>query len=157
MQLELPPLSQFLPSVWLLFTLGFVAAWGWSVWLLATGRSGVRLLPVWFWAVLLVIAPIVSVPLFLVFGASLSSSPSRRAAAIGAIAALVATVAVVAIQQIGIWDCRVASEDPLTRVCEMEPRSILLPVAFGILSAIAVGILVMRRQRPTPPPQPLAI
>jgi hypothetical protein len=153
MQLELPPFSQFSPSLLMLLALGFAAAWGWSLGLLATGSGGVRLLPVWLWAVLLLVAPVVSVPVFLLTGAPPMSPEARRAAVLAAIAALVVTVAVVAIQQIGILDCRVVHK---SQVCVMEPRSASLPVLFGVIAAIAVGTLVVRRRHPAPTPPPLA-
>ena len=150
MQLELPPFSQFSPSLFLLLALGFAAAWAWSLGLLATGSGGVRLLPVWLWGVLLLVAPVVSVPVFLLIGSPPNSAHARRAAALASITALVVTVAVVAIQQIGIMDCRIVHR---TGVCEMEPRSTMLPVALGILAAIVVGTFVARRHHPqTPPP-----
>ncbi len=61
--------------------------------------------------------------------------------------AVIVTAAVVAIQQIGILDCRTAP-DGLTEVCEMAPRSTMVPVAAGILTAIAVGGFVVLRRRP---------
>ena len=145
MQLELPPFSQFSPSLLMLLALGFAAAWAWSLGLLATGSGGVRLLPIWLWGALLLVAPVVSVPVFLLIGSPPDSAHARRAAALAAITALVVTAAVVAIQQIGIWDCRIVHR---TGVCEMEPRSTMLPVALGILAAIVVGTLVVRRPRP---------
>jgi hypothetical protein len=156
MQLELPPFSQFSPALLLLLALGWTAAWGCSLWLLATRSGGVRRLPVWLWAVLLVIAPIVTAPVFLLIGAPPISSRARRAAVIAVMAAVVITVVVVAIQQIGSLDCRIAPRDPLTQVCEMEPRSVALPVGSGVLAAIIVGTFVVRRRRPARTPQPLA-
>jgi hypothetical protein len=153
MQLELPPFSQFSPSLLILFALGFAAAWGWSLGLLATGAGGVRVLPTWLWAVLLLVAPVVSVPVFLLIGSPPTSARTGRAVCLAAITALVVTVAVVAIQQIGIWDCRIAHR---TRVCEMEPRSAMLPVVFGVLAAIVVGTFVVRRGHPERSPSPLA-
>jgi hypothetical protein len=153
-QIELPPFSQFWPSLLLLLTLGLTAAWGWSLWLLVTGWGRVRGLPAWLWAVLLIVVPIVTAPLFLLVGAPISSR-ARRAAAVAAAAALVVTVGVVAIQQIGIMDCRVA-HDRLTEVCVMEPRSDALPIVLGVLAAIIIGILVQRPWRTPRMPKPLA-
>jgi hypothetical protein len=153
MQLELPPFSQFSPSLLMLLALGFAAAWGWSLGLLATASGGVRLLPVWLWAVLLLVAPVVSVPVFLLIGSPPTSSRARLAAAVAAITALIVTAAVVGIQQIGILDCQIAHK---TRVCEMEPRSAMLPVALGVLAAIVVGTFVVRRPGPARTPPPLA-
>ena len=155
MQLQLPPFSRFEPALLLLLVLGVTAAWGWSFWLLATAPDGVRRLPVWLWAALLVIAPVITVPMFLLIGPSPISSRVRRAAAIAAMAAIIVTVVVVAIQQIGILDCRIAPGDPLTEVCEMEPRSTMLPVGSGVLAAIVVGTFVVRRRRPKRSPEPL--
>ncbi len=156
MQLELPPFSQFEPSLLLLLVVGWVAAWIWSVWLLATESEGVRFLPVWLWAVFLVLVPVVTAPVFLLIGAPLSSSRARRWAGIAAMTAVVVTVAVVGIQQIGILDCQVAAEDPLTRVCWMEPRSATLPVVLGLLAAIVVAAFEMRRRHTAGSPQALA-
>jgi hypothetical protein len=151
-QLELPPFSQFSPSLLLVLTLVWTAAWGWSLGLLATGSGGVRRLPVWLWTVLLVIAPVVTAPVFLLIGAPISSR-ARRAAVIAVMTAVVVTVVAVAIQQIGILDCRIAHR---SQVCEMEPRSVLLPVGLGFLAAIVVGTFLVRPRRPAGTPQPLA-
>ncbi len=156
MQLELPPFSQFVPSLLLLLTLGLAAAWIWSVWLLATGSDDVRFLSVWLWPVFLVLVPIVTPLVFLLIGAPVTSSRARHWAAIAAMTAVVVTVAVVAIQQIGILDCRVARRDPLTEVCEMAPRSTTLPVVLGLLAAMLVVAFAMRRGHPVQSPQPLA-
>jgi hypothetical protein len=156
MQLELPPFSQFEPSLLLLLVVGWVAAWIWSVWLLATEPEGVRFLPVWLWAVFLVLVPVVTAPVFLLIGAPLSSSGVRLWAAIAATTAVVVTVAVVGIQQIGIMDCRVAKEDRLTGVCEMAPRSTTLPVVLGLSAAILVVAFAMRRRHPAGSQQALA-
>ena len=154
MQLQLPPFSQFVPSLLLLLTVGWVVAWVWSVGLLATRSENVRGLPVWLWAVLLVLAP-VTAAVFLLVGAPVSRR-ARKGAAVAAMTAVLVTVGVVAIQQIGILDCRVARRDPLTEVCEMAPRSTTLPVALGVLAAIVVGAFVVRRRHPAGAPQPLA-
>jgi hypothetical protein len=156
MQLELPPFSQFVPSILMLLVIGWTTAWVWAVWLLATGSKSVRYLPVWLWAALLVLAPIVAAPAFLLIGAPLTSSRARREAAIAAVTAVVVTVTVVAIQQVGIWDCRIAREDPLTEVCEMAPRSTMLPVVLGVAAAIAVGVVLSLRRRHARTPQVLA-
>jgi hypothetical protein len=140
-QLELPPFSQFSSSLVLLLAVGLTAAWAWSLWLLVTGWGRLRGLPAWLWAVLLIFAPTVSTPAFLVIGAPTDSSRARRAAAIAALAGVVVTVVVVAIQQIGIMDCRGGVRGG---VCEMEPRSDSLPVVLGVLAAVIVGILVRR-------------
>jgi hypothetical protein len=156
MQLQLPPFSQFVPSLLLLLVLGWTAAWIWSVWLLATGSEGVRRLPVWLWAVFLVLVPVVTAPVFLLIGAPVNSSRARRWGAIAAMTAVVVTVAVVGIQQIGILDCRVAPKDRLTEVCTMAPRSATLPVLVGLSAAIVVVAFAMRRRHPARSPQPLA-
>ncbi len=152
MQLELPPFSQFTPSLLVLLTVLWVAAWGWSVLLLITRSNGVRGLSLWLWVVLLVFAPMVSAPVFLIGGAPISAQ-ARRAAVIAAATGVVITVTVVAMQQIGIMDCRVVHR---TQVCEMEPRSDVLPVAVGMAAAIGAGAFMMRRRHSTPMPQPLA-
>jgi hypothetical protein len=149
-QLELPPFSQFSPSLLLLLAVGLFAAWVWSFGLLMAGSSEVRRLPVWLWAVFLVVAPFVSGPLFLLFGAP---ARARRAAAVAVASAVVVTVGVIAIQQIGIWDCRTVRG---SGVCEMEPRSVLLPVAVGVWAGIVAAVLVGWRRRATPTPQPLS-
>lgn len=154
MQLELPPFSQFVPSLLLLLTLGWTAAWVWSVWLLATRSEDVVGPPVRLWAVLLVLAPVVTAPVFLLVGAPISTR-TRRGAVYAAVTAVAVTVGVVAIQQIGIWDCRSVRKDPLTEVCEMAPRSTTLPLALAVLSAIIVAALVIRRRNPAGAPQPL--
>jgi hypothetical protein len=156
MQLELPPFSQFEPSLLLLLVFGWAATWIWSVWLLATGWDDVRFLPVWLWAVFLVLVHVETAPMFLLIGAPVSSSRARRGAAIAAMTAVVVTVAVVAIQQIGIMDCRVAPKDRLTEVCEMAPRSATLPVVLGLLAAMLVVAFAMRRRHPARSPQALA-
>jgi hypothetical protein len=157
MQLELPPFSQFEPSLLLLLVFGWTAAWIWSVSLLATGSHGVRRLPAWLWAVLLVLVPVVTAPVFLLIGAPVNSSRARRWGAIAAMTAVVVTVAVVAIQQIGIMDCRVAPKDRLTQVCTMATRSATLPVLLGLSAAIVVvAFAFAMRGSPARSPQPLA-
>jgi hypothetical protein len=153
-QLELPPFSRFDPA--LIVLVGFIGAavWGWSVFVLATKPGSVRRLPVWVWAILLVIVPFVAAPTFLLIGAPKASSRARRAIAISAIAAVVVTTGAVAIQQIGIVDCRIAP-DRLTQVCEMEPRSTLLPVAIGVVAAIGIAAFILRPRRPSGRPEPL--
>jgi hypothetical protein len=141
-QLELPPFSQFTPSVLLLLGVGAVAAWGWSLGLLAGTPERARFLPVWLWAVLLVIVPGMSVPVFLLIGSPPIPRRTWRAIAMAVAAALVVTIGVVAIQQIGIMDCRVVRH---TGVCEMEPRSTWLPIGLGIAAAIFVGTLALVR------------
>ena len=145
-QLQLPPFSQFEPALLLVLTLVGAAAWGWSLFLLATAPADVKRLPVWLWAVLLVFVPFVAAPMFLLVGAPISSR-ARRAVAISAVTSVIVTTVVVAIQQIGILDCRTAP-DGLTGVCEMAPRSTMVPVAAGILTAIAVGGFVVLRRPP---------
>ena len=152
MQLELPPFSQFIPSLLMLLTVLWVAAWGWSVLLLITRANGVRGLSIWLWVALLVFAPMVSALVFLIGGAPISAR-ARRAAVVAAATAVVVTVAVVALQQISIMDCRVVRR---SQVCEMEPRSDVLPVAVGMSAAIGAGAFMMRRRPSTPTPQPLA-
>ena len=85
----MPPFSQFVPSLLLLLVLGWTAAWIWSVWLLATGWDEVRRLPVWVWAVFLVLVPVVTAPVFLLIGAPVTSSRARRWAGIAAMTAVV--------------------------------------------------------------------
>ncbi len=145
-QLQLPPFSQFEPPMLLVLTLVGAAGWGWSLYLLATAPANVKRLPVWLWAVLLVLVPVVTTPMFLLVGAPISSR-ARRVVAVSAVTAVLVTTVVVAIQQIGILDCRTAA-DGLTGVCEMEPRSTMLPVAAGILGAIVVGGFALLRRRP---------
>ena len=65
MQLQLPPFSQFEPALLVVLTIVGAAAWGWSLFLLATAPANVKRLPVWLWAVLLVLVPFVTAPLFL--------------------------------------------------------------------------------------------
>lgn len=156
MQLALPPFSQFQPALFLLLELGLTATFGCSLWLLlTTAPDRIRRLPYWLWLVLIVIVPVVAPAMFLLFGAPSSSARLRRAVALAAIGAVVVTVTVVAIQQIGIWNCRLAPGDPLTRVCELEPRSELVPVVSGVLAAILVGTAT-RRRRPGRSPHPAA-
>jgi hypothetical protein len=145
MQLELPAFSQFSPSLLLLLAFGVVAAWGWSLGLLASAPRSLRLLPAWAWAIALVVAPIVAVPLFLLFGVPPLSRRTWVAIEIAVVAAIATTVAVVAIEQIGIVDCRVVHA---SQVCEMEPRSALLPVGLGIAAAIFVGTIALERRHP---------
>ena len=146
-QLEPPPFSQFEPALLLLLTLVGSVAWGWSLFLLATASANVKRLPVWLWAVLLVIVPFVTTPVFLLVGAPISSK-ARRAVVVLAAAAVLVTTVVVAIQQIGIFHCWTTA-DGLTEMCEMEPRSTMVPVAAGILAAIAVGGgFALLRRRP---------
>ncbi len=78
-QLQLPPFSQFEPALLLVLTLVGAAAWGWSLFLLATAPANVKRLPVWLWAVVLVFVPFVAAPIFLLVGAPISSR-ARRAA-----------------------------------------------------------------------------
>jgi hypothetical protein len=157
-QLELPPFSQFSPSLMLWLTFGLTAAWAWSLWLLITGWDRLRGLPAWQWAVALIVAPIVSAPAFLVFGAPADSSRVRRVAATALLAGVVVTEVVVAIQQIGITDCQVVrvAHHGATGVCWMEARSDSLPVLLGILAAVIVGILVLRPWHTARSPEPLA-
>lgn len=156
MQLELPPFSAFVPPLLLMMVLGGTAAWGWSLGLLAMEPDGTRLLPAWLWTVLLVIAPIATVPVFLVIGAPPISSRVWRAVAAAATVAVIVTGLVVATQQIGILDCRTVARDPMTEVCEREPRSEVLPVGLGVVAAFVVGTLVGRRRGPGRAAQPSA-
>ena len=67
--------------------------------------------------------------------------------------AVVAAVVVVAIQQIGIMDCRIADHGR-TRVCEMEPRSMLLPLM--VAAAAFVGTIPFLRERRSTGPRSFA-
>ncbi len=151
MQLELPPWSQFQPMLLELVVYGWIAAWVWSLWLDATRSHEVKGLPAWAWALILVIAPLTA-PLFLALGAPISPRTLRKVALAAAIA-VVAAVVVVAIQQIGIMDCRIADHGR-TRVCEMEPRSMLLPLV--IAAAVFVGSIPFLRQRRSAAPRSFA-
>jgi hypothetical protein len=147
-QLELPPFNQFTPSLYLLLAIAGVAAWGWSLGLLAAAPARTRFLPAWVWGILLVLLPFVTVPVFLVAGGPSISRPTWRAIAMAVAAAILVTIGVVAVQQIGILDCRVVRH---SRVCEMEPRSLSLPIALGIGAAVSAGTLALaRRPRPRP-------
>ena len=144
MQLELPPFSQFSPTLLSLLVLGWAIGWAWSLFVCAARSDEVKHLPAWAWALMLLIAP-VTVPLFLAVGAPISQR-GGRAIGVAAVAAVVVAVGVVALQQIGIMDCRVVDHG-LTRVCEREPRSTLLPLALAIAAAALAGGAVMGRGR----------
>jgi len=72
---------------------------------------------------------------------------------VAAAIAVVAAVVVVAIQQIGIMDCRIADHGR-TRVCEMEPRSMLLPLV--IAAAVFDGAIPFLRERRSAAPRSFA-
>jgi hypothetical protein len=150
-QLELPPWSQFQPMLIELVVYGWIAAWVWSLWLDATRADKVKGLPAWAWALILVIVPL-AVPVFLAVGAPISARAVGKVVLAAAIA-VIAGVVVVAIQQIGILDCRIVDHGR-TRVCTMEPRSMLLPL---VISAIAfVGAIPFLRERRSAAPRSFA-
>jgi hypothetical protein len=146
-QLELPPWSQFQPLLLQLVVYGWIAAWVWSLWLDATRADEVKGLPAWAWALVLVLMPL-TVPLFLALGAPISTRALGKVVLAAAIA-VIAGVAVVAIQQIGIMDCQIVDHGR-TRVCTMEPRSMLLPLVIAAIAFIG-AIPFLRERRPAAP------
>ena len=144
MQLELPPFSHFTPSLLVFTTLLLAAAWGWSIWLLATRISEVRVLPAWAWVLLLILVPLPTTVVFLLVGAPPITSQAWRTAGLAVVVGLLVVVGVVAVQQIGIMDCRTVHR---TEVCSMASRSYMVPVWIAALAmAVVVGLRSWRRR-----------
>ena len=151
MQLELPPASDLTPTLIWLGALACLAALTWAFGLLAGDPRHTRIAPAWVWAVLLVVAPFVAVPVFLVAGAPPIPPRIWKLVGLACAVAVVVTVGVGGLQQIGRLDCRMTGDngrDLQVSVCEKEARNELLPAGIGAAAGVAAGALAGRRRDP---------